>query len=178
MLFTLGILKAMAPKGLPFTRVPLSEQPLTRSPRRARGLFGKLRAPCSSRPPVCHPLVWHPQPVLTGSCCWELGWASELCSSQGASSVPAGCRGSACRMLEFWMTNSYKTLASFLVNSTPEQQVAGRMAFKPRACLAPRCSQPLKSLAGSFLTQLLLLCLPRFPLEFQLSALSLLPGLW
>lgn len=35
MLFTL---KAVAPKGFPFTGVPLSEQPLTRSPLRARGL--------------------------------------------------------------------------------------------------------------------------------------------
>lgn len=104
-------------------------------------------------------------------CCWELGWDSELCNSQGASSVCAGCRSSAYWMLQFWMTNSYKTLASFFVNSTPEQQVAGRMAFKPRACLVPRCSQPLKSLAASFPAQLLLLCLPRFPLEFQLSFL-------
>lgn len=80
---------------------------------------------------------------------------------------------------EFWMTNSYKTVASFLVNSTPEQQVAGRMALKPRACLVPRCSQPLKALAASFPAQLLLLCLPRFPLEFQLSfLLFLLSGLW
>lgn len=47
MLFTLGILKAVAPKGFPFTRVPLSEQPLTRSPRRARGSGFVWKAPCS-----------------------------------------------------------------------------------------------------------------------------------
>lgn len=96
----------------------------------------------------------------------------------GAVQFPASqqclCRLQGLGMLdvkEFWMTNSYKTVASFLVNSTPEQQVAGRMAFKPPACLVPRCSQPLKTLAASFLAQLLLLCLPRFPLELQLSFL-------
>lgn len=131
---------------------------------------------CSSHPPVCHPSAIPQSGTFSLSsqepcCCW----GSELCNPR---EFCAGCRGSACWMSEFWMTNSYKTLASFLVNSTPEQQVAGRMAFKPPACLVPRCSQPLKSLAASFPAQLLLLCLPRFPLEFPQLPLSLLSGLW
>lgn len=103
MLFTLGILKAMAPKGFPFTGVPLSEQPLTRSPLRARGSGFVWKAPCSLQlsPPSLPPPSLAPaaRPHREPCCCWELGWAPELCNSQGASSVPAGCRGSACWML-------------------------------------------------------------------------------
>lgn len=113
-----------------------------------------------------------PSAVLTGALLL-LGLRALQC--QG---ILCRLQGLCCWMSEFWMTNSYKTLASFLVNSTPEQQVAGRMAFKPPACLVPRCSQPLKSLAASFPAQLLLLCLPRFPLEFPQLPLSLLSGLW